>query len=88
MGQYGPVCGHPMRFYELSWRVRDDLFPSCHRPPGHAGRELAAGRPVRHMSKASMDAERERSRQNRWRYDKAGHVRPAVLSEGTVSVAA
>jgi hypothetical protein len=87
MGLYGAICGHPMKFYELA-RERNDLFPSCHRPPGHAERDLAAGRPVRHMSRASMDAERQRSRQNRWRYDKAGHVRPAVLPYPPASVAA
>lgn len=64
----GPVCGHPMAFYELV-RPRDDLFPVCCRPP-HEG--------SRHLSKAAVDRERERSRANRHKYDKQGHKRLAA----------
>lgn len=68
MSRYGLICGHPMKYYELG-RVRTDLFPACHRPP-HEG--------SRHLSQAAMDAERERSRQKRHKYDKQGHKRLAA----------
>jgi hypothetical protein len=61
----GPVCGAPMRYYELS-RPRDDKFPVCCRPP-HAERELAEGRPVRHQSRASVTRAREHWREIRYR---------------------
>ena len=77
MSLYGKICGHPVKFYHLN-RPRTDLFPVCHRPPEHAERDLAAGRPVRHRSQAAMETERKRSRENRWRYGKARHARLAA----------
>jgi len=66
----GPICGHPMAFYELG-RERNDLFPVCHRPP-HAEREQAEGRRIRHMSKAAVDHARAHWRDRRHRYERPG----------------
>jgi len=59
-----PICGHPVKYYEIASRpLREDTEPVCHRPP-HEG--------DRHMSQASYENELERSRANRWRYARGG----------------
>lgn len=59
MADGDPICGRPLRYYKLS-RPRSDIYPVCHRRPGHNGKCLSWAAMERNRQNAAAWREQNR----------------------------